>query len=189
MQLLAVVVEEGIDVEVAEQGVKLGRGGRGWPLLTKQKKRRLQPGGMLFPLAQSGQAKVAHGVLVAIQDMLREHVNELRRRGAGFSHDLHPGFLASLCVFVLVDNFLFRHMEDATLRDGQAADIAPGVSQEVPFRHLPGDVNVPPALRLSGMVRTMPTKGTSGSVIHCSRCQSRVPRLPQLGQHFDLQVW
>ena len=21
------------------------------------------------------------------------------------------------------------------------------------------------------------------------RCQSRVPRLPQLGQHFDLQVW
>jgi hypothetical protein len=32
-------------------------------------------------------------------------------------------------------------------------------------------------------------EGHIGSVVHCSRCQSRVPRLPQLGQHFDLQVW
>ena len=74
---------------------------------------------------------------------------QLRRCTAGFLHDLHPGFLALLCVFVLVDNFLFCHMEDAALRDGQAADIASGISQEVPFRHLPGDVYVPLAVHLS----------------------------------------
>jgi hypothetical protein len=34
--------------------------------------------------------------------------------------------------------------------------------------------------RTSGMVKTMPAKGTSGSIAHCSRCQSRVARLPQL---------
>src|SRR5271156_2140295 len=39
--------------------------------------------------------------------------------------------------------------------------------------------------KTSGMVRTTPTKGVSGSVAHCSLCQSCVPRLPQLGQHLD----
>jgi hypothetical protein len=35
----------------------------------------------------------------------------------------------------------------------------------------------------------MPTNGISGSIAHCSRCHRRVARFPQLGQHFDLQVW
>jgi hypothetical protein len=84
-------------------------------------------------------------------------------------------FLALLCVFVLVDNLLFRHMEDATLRDGQAADIAPGISQEVPFRHLPGDVYVPPAVHLS--------KDEIVELLRQRRLaqQSIAMRLPELG--------
>jgi hypothetical protein len=35
----------------------------------------------------------------------------------------------------------------------------------------------------------MPTNGISGSIAHCSCCHRRVARFPQLGQHFDLQVW
>jgi hypothetical protein len=70
LHLLAVVVEEGIDVEVAEQGVSPVQARRARSLfLTQQKKngRRCCP-------FRSGcsQTEIAHGVPVPIQDMLRE---------------------------------------------------------------------------------------------------------------------
>jgi len=63
--------------------------------------------------------------------------------------DRRPACFALPGVLDLVDDLLLRHLENALLGDGKAADIASGISQKVPFRHLRGDVDVPPALRLS----------------------------------------
>jgi hypothetical protein len=51
-------------------------------------------------------------------------------------------------VFALVDDLFPSHLEDAPLGDWKSADIAAGVSQEMSFRHLPCDVDIPPPLLL-----------------------------------------
>jgi hypothetical protein len=66
-------------------------------LLTEQSKHGLKS----VSSSVRQQAEVAHGVLIPVQDMLREDGNRLRRRAAGFQQGFRSG------VFDLVDNFLF----------------------------------------------------------------------------------
>lgn len=78
----------------------------------------------------------------AVENMLRKQRKKFRRGAASFHQGLCPS------VFILVDDFLFCHLENPPLGDGKATDIADGVSQKVPFGYLPGDVDVPPPLCL-----------------------------------------
>ena len=88
-------------------------------------------------------------MLVPVEDMLRLDGDELHRGAVSLLQDRRPVCFALSGILDQVDDLLLRHLENALLGDGKAADIAPGISQEVPFRHLRGDVDVPPALRLS----------------------------------------
>ena len=73
------------------------------------------------------QAEVTHGVLVPIQDMLREDGNKLRRRSAGFQRDFRSG------VFTLVNDFEIRPIPDDSLT----------MKHEAHVRNLRGSATVP----------------------------------------------
>ncbi len=70
-----------------------------------------------------------------------------RRKVCGGARALKDRLRAG--VLALIDDLLTGDAKNALLGDGKSADVAPRVPQEMPFRHLPGDVDVPAALDLS----------------------------------------
>src|SRR5271170_8077882 len=137
---MSVVIAEGIGLEVADEGVSPAQPGRSRTLLLAQEEKDGGRGCWLG--SRCKQAEIAHGVLVAVRDVLREQRDKRSGRARALKQRLRPR------VFALVDDFLGGDAKDALLGYGKPPDVAPGISQEMLLRHLPGDVDVPRPLGL-----------------------------------------
>lgn len=89
------------------------------------------------------QAEVAHGVLIAIHNVLRKQGQKVCGGARAFKDRLRPS------VLTLIDDLLGGDAKNAPLGDGKPPDVAARVPQELLLCHLRGDVDVPGALGLS----------------------------------------
>jgi hypothetical protein len=104
---LAVAIAEWIDQEVTEQRATPAQPARSSSLLLPQEEKDGGRGCWLGSRCQ--QAEVAHRVLVAVRDVLREQRDKLSRRARALKQRLRPG------VFALIDDFLGGDVKDALL--------------------------------------------------------------------------
>src|SRR5271163_315724 len=98
MHRLAVAIAKGIGLEVAEQGDPPSQPRRARSSLLPERQKYRSRSCPLRPRRQ--QAKVAHGLSIAVGDVFRKQGDKPCRCASGFPYALRPGVLD------LVDNFL-----------------------------------------------------------------------------------